>query len=187
MLLLSAPLLAPTQVTYGRMPSRLYPFCGLSLGIAGRDAPVRWDGAFMRANKVILKHMPYWSNAEIEIDAVKSAKMNRRRLSPKNLMKLQINATCKYEREARRMQRAGVTDPRYLPAHEEAASARDTLGACCRGKRQSPTCSTPRVTARRDDTHTGQLWRTKSSHRTPTIRRRNSCSPTCWKLLLCFF
>lgn len=116
-----------------------------------------------------------------------SAKVNRRRLFPKNVIKLQIKATCKNEREARRMQSAAVTHPRYVPAHEEAASARDALGVCCRGKRQSPTCSTPRVTARRDDTHTGQLWRTKSSHRTPTSRRRNSCSPTCWELLLCFF
>lgn len=34
MLLLSTPLVAPTQVTYSQVPSRLYPFCWLSQGVA---------------------------------------------------------------------------------------------------------------------------------------------------------
>lgn len=53
------------------------------------------------------------------------------------------------------MQRASVTHPRYVQAHEEAASTRDALRVSCRGKHQSLTCSTARVTARRDDTHEG--------------------------------
>lgn len=69
------------------------------------------------------------------------------------------------------MQRAGVTQPRCVPVHKEAAGAHDALRIRSRGKRQSSTCSTPRVTARRDGTHTQASC---DAQRAATGRRRGA-------------